>query len=545
MNEDLVSIIIPAYNVEQYLDECLETVINQSYKNIEIILINDGSTDNTDQICTEWEKRDLRIKYIKKENEGLGATRNRGIDIAKGNYIFFLDSDDWIELNAIEELIKIAKSTNADVVAANYFEVDNVTKQSREIKFISFIKKIIENDLDKCIYLQYGFVMVWGKLYRREFLVNSKIYMPSIPHEDNAIFPMVVFLSNKIVHCDIPIYYYRINRVGSIISDNRSRIYLVEACDYFINFFMTNNLLRKYYSSLKRYTETILYFGYNFCREKLGLNYTEKYFLPKINNFFDKYFARTKHIWEYKFWVLGSFSCRWISQQIGFNKEQIVKHIPFSSLISQMTGNAKNNITIENENSFRKDIVSGDIIGELQQLLKDRKDRPDFFVIDFLEERYDIAKLDDGNYITLSEAFYDSKVNGLNINQIIKAGSYEYLDLWKKKCKEFAGQLKQFISTDKIILIKSRLSLKYKDGQEYLFYKEYSRLEELNHIFGEMEDYFLSKIGEGVQIYEMPKKIIYTEENFKYGIEPQYWDRNTYNEIMARIQISFDKQQIN
>src|SRR5690606_16938614 len=93
---ELISVVIPVYNVELYLDQCIRSIIDQSYSNIEIILINDGSTDGSHEICEPWANKDGRIKYIKQINQGLGPTRNRGINLANGRYITFIDSDDWI-----------------------------------------------------------------------------------------------------------------------------------------------------------------------------------------------------------------------------------------------------------------------------------------------------------------------------------------------------------------------------------------------------------------------------------------------------------------
>lgn len=106
---DLISLIVPVYNVEKYLDKCLETITNQTYSNMEIILIDDGSTDLSGKKCDEWEKKDSRVRVIHKKNGGLSSARNAGIDVAKGKYISFIDSDDYIELNMIEILRKYYK----------------------------------------------------------------------------------------------------------------------------------------------------------------------------------------------------------------------------------------------------------------------------------------------------------------------------------------------------------------------------------------------------------------------------------------------------
>jgi len=541
LTEKMVSIIIPAYNVGKYLDECLESVVNQTYKNIEIILINDGSTDNTDILCLEWVKKDSRITYFSKQNEGLGATRNKGLDHAKGKYVFFLDSDDWLALDAIEKLVKIAKKTDADVVAANYFEVDDKTRLSEEISRSKLIKELIETDLDRSIYLQYGAVMVWTKLYSIDFLIGNSLYMPNIFHEDNAIFPMVVFLANKIAYCDKAIYYYRINRIGSIVSNYKSRIFLIDACEYFMDYFIKHNLVEKYYASLKRYSETRIYFAYNLCSEKIGVGYVERNFGPRAEKFYNKYFTDTKRLWEYRFGLLGSFSSRWIIHQIGMKETQLIYHTPFSSIIAQMSNYVEGYISIETDNPFRKDVVWKDYRGDLLYLLKERNSKLDFFVIDFLEERYDIGKLEDGNYITLSEAYYDTGINGIKVIETIKAGSYDHMVLWMQKCNELISGLKKNIANKNIILIKGRLSLKYDNGQEYIYYENHKELEDLNIMIEKMENYFINKIGVDIQIYDMPKQDVYTPNDFKYGVRPEYWNYETYKKMIAKLRVSFDK----
>ena len=102
----LISVIIPVYNVERYLDECIKSIVNQTYENLEIILVDDGSPDNCPRMCDDWAKKDERIRVIHKENGGLASARNAGMNICTGEYISFVDSDDWMELNAYESLLK-------------------------------------------------------------------------------------------------------------------------------------------------------------------------------------------------------------------------------------------------------------------------------------------------------------------------------------------------------------------------------------------------------------------------------------------------------
>ena len=114
--QPLISVIIPVYGVEKYISQCLESVINQTYKNIEVIVINDGTKDNSASIAKEYSKQDFRVKVYDFENSGLSAARNRGVSLAKGDYIAFLDSDDYVAPNMYEELINNALKTDADIV---------------------------------------------------------------------------------------------------------------------------------------------------------------------------------------------------------------------------------------------------------------------------------------------------------------------------------------------------------------------------------------------------------------------------------------------
>ena len=120
----LISIIIPVYNVEKYLDKCINSVLMQTYKNIEILLINDGSTDSSGQICESYAKKDSRIKVIHKENGGLSDARNVGIEHSTGSYIMFVDSDDYIDCNMASVLYNLLNSTNSDMAICNCTKVD-------------------------------------------------------------------------------------------------------------------------------------------------------------------------------------------------------------------------------------------------------------------------------------------------------------------------------------------------------------------------------------------------------------------------------------
>ena len=157
-----VSIIVPVYNVEKYLSKCLDSIVNQTLKDIEIICINDGSVDNSQSVLEAYAKKDTRIKVINQENLGLSCARNKGIDIAQGEYIGFVDSDDWIDLEFYEELYNNAINTQSDIAASSILRKRLITQKSRVLYKKSTIASDLQEKMDickipKCCY-------VWNKI---------------------------------------------------------------------------------------------------------------------------------------------------------------------------------------------------------------------------------------------------------------------------------------------------------------------------------------------------------------------------------------------
>lgn len=213
-----VSIIVPVYNVEKYLSEAINSVIEQTYKNIEILLIDDGSTDNSGKICDMYLEKDARIKVFHQENKGLSGARNTGLKNATGKYIMFLDSDDKFELNACELLYNAIEETKADYVIANYINIDeDGTKWENPVfskeKYQSF--KLSIKDYEKSFYIMNS--GVWNKIFRKSFIDSLDLkFVERLPAED-AIFTTYCFIKSENVYY-IPdiVYQYRQRYDGSI-----------------------------------------------------------------------------------------------------------------------------------------------------------------------------------------------------------------------------------------------------------------------------------------------------------------------------------------
>lgn len=179
---DLVSVIVPVYNSEKYIRRCIESIINQSYKNIELILINDGSTDNSSEICKEYSRSDNRIRVIDTENSGPSAARNIGIENSKGSFIFFIDSDDFIENYALDLLIKNYNQYKADITVCDFNKIKDYNSDSKPHDTFLSSKLLTKQDIIE--YSRYYlkkpnryllFAYSWGRLFKSAIIKNNNI----------------------------------------------------------------------------------------------------------------------------------------------------------------------------------------------------------------------------------------------------------------------------------------------------------------------------------------------------------------------------------
>ncbi len=218
-----VSIIIPVYNVEKYLRTCLDSVINQTMRNIEIICVNDGSTDNSADILKEYQQKDQRVQVITQRNSGLSIARNTGMARACGEYIYFLDSDDYLEINAMERLFSVCKENVLDVIHFDFdrFYDDGTKGRSFERQMnlriydgVSFLRWMKEHEMYTSV--------VWAQMFRREFLEKNKLlFYPGIIHEDELFTFSASMEAQRVAHLRQKLYHHRL-RENSIMTTEKS-----------------------------------------------------------------------------------------------------------------------------------------------------------------------------------------------------------------------------------------------------------------------------------------------------------------------------------
>ena len=217
MSMPKLSVVVPVYNVSKYLPKCLNTLTNQSFKDIEIILVNDASPDpEDDTICTFFSEKDDRIKYIThQENRGLGGARNTGIKAATSEYVGFVDSDDWVELDMFEKLYKAIRKKDADISQCYFMEHKGGLSNVRKLK--RFRKK---RDI-----LNATNVLFWNKLFRKELFTKNNIFFPEKHSlEDLATMPRLLYHVESMAHVKEPLYHYIVTRLGALTA-NYNRIF--------------------------------------------------------------------------------------------------------------------------------------------------------------------------------------------------------------------------------------------------------------------------------------------------------------------------------
>lgn len=229
---DLISIIIPVYNVENYIYRCVDSVLGQTYTNLEIILVDDGSPDSCGQICDEYAQKDNRIKVIHKENGGLSDARNHGIDAATGEWLFFLDSDDWIHPQSMEKLYEAAEKNKVSVSMCGYLQ----TEGDNPIVDVSIQAEMW---LPRDIYLKHHVVstVACAKLYSKDCFEKIR-YPKGKLHEDEFVTYKILFQQDKIAFINQPYYAYFINNEGITKSKwNPQRLIILDAFEERLSFF--------------------------------------------------------------------------------------------------------------------------------------------------------------------------------------------------------------------------------------------------------------------------------------------------------------------
>lgn len=279
-----ISVVIPVYNVEKYLSECLDSVVNQTYKNLQIILVDDGSTDFSGKICDVYAEKDNRITVVHQKNAGAGAAKNTGLDLVKGEYFSIIDSDDYIELDMYEKMVNSLEKYNVDIVQCLFRNVFVNDSFDRKYKIKRNYPKVLTSKrfLKEYLY-DWKYAIFWNKLFKSSLL--KEIRFPVGRKIDDEFFTYkLVCNAKKVVNIDNILYNYRMRKT-SVMNENDTDRFIYDRIDCFVERY---DYIRKKYPSLdKKYLtklyDSLLYYKTQVNNTEKLEKYISKIQKPKIN----------------------------------------------------------------------------------------------------------------------------------------------------------------------------------------------------------------------------------------------------------------------
>lgn len=508
----LVSVIIPVYNVYEWIDQCMGSIIEQTYKDFEVILINDGSTDGSEIKCREWEKKDNRVKVISKENEGLSRARNCGIQNAKGEYLVFVDSDDWVEPTYLEKLYNAIIDNNTVMSECDVYRFNNNTgeKTYRNCSGSVGIKYTLEE------HMKYGYTAIWKCMIKKSLFVDYGITFPDCHSPARAVYPLLLALSDGIANVQEALYYYRRFRTNSLtekprINNGDENAIGLLAFDNLLQGFMNCGLYSMYEKTLQEIVKgklSDLLAGLFYRREKEEfLQLAERYY-----SYIDEKFPGTPN---FSYVTFGGYNLNRILSYMD------VLHNPygrfnFSSLISLM--NPVKGLQCIHKNRYREIMIQRDIESLFWDIIKDIN--PEYIFIDFIEERFDIIETAEG-YITKSDAF-DGVDISLVEQRVIKRGSQECEELWKRSFLEFMKLIEEILPSCRVVVIRNLLSTKVGDVDSQTLFEEAEEIWQKNQV---LERYyqFLEEGFPEIKMIDCTRDSLYfTDKAYEYGVMPSH-----------------------
>lgn len=280
-----ISVIIPVYNVEKYIEKCLNSLVNQTICELEFICVIDGSTDNSAKIIYDYAEKDSRFIVIEQDNAGQGIARNRALKLAKGEYIAFVDPDDWVSHDLFEKTYYFAKKNNSDVVQFNYTEYNENSEKYKPVNWVKCFKKKHKYDISSSgkynkENIKHGLfynpdLHVWNRLYRRDFVSANEIrFSPTKNGEEHLFVNGVILYASNIFFLDEYLYFYRI-RKNSIVNTKSvlNGTYAFENIKCLKKYLEEKQLFELYKNDYEEYAVKILYWHYY----QLPSDYLEEY----------------------------------------------------------------------------------------------------------------------------------------------------------------------------------------------------------------------------------------------------------------------------
>lgn len=525
-----VSVIIPVYNIGEYLDLCMKSLEQQTFRDFEILLINDGSMDDSDERCRVWAEKDSRIRYINKENEGVAASRNLGVRMAKGKYLAFIDPDDWVDPSYLEKLYSCLEETGADFVECDLWRHDNRT--GRKIYRSCGSRAGVPYTLRE--HMKYGPTATYKSMSRRSLWVKHGIHMPDCAFESPAIYALVLALSRQVESVPEALYYYRRFRENSLIENgyaardgSPNNTLGIEAMEFLLGEFQRCDIYEIYCDTL----EGVVKYRLN---DILAMQFHRKQkedFQALVRNyrvFLEKAFPNG-HNEPYLTWG-------------GYNLNRILSHMNwlhdpscrfnFSSIVSICGKQGEPLPPVSHKNSYRKIMLDREREFTFWQVLK--AEQPRYLFIDLVEERFDLIRAGE-RYLTKSDA-YDSRDGGMTECTVLKRCSSECTELWKNRTTEFVKRVREIVPEIRSVILETLLSETVGDFKQREPFPNLKEIRQVNELLKEYYVFLESLWPEAVVLRYTESPLFFTDSKYEYGAVPSHLNELLNQQLAERIE---------
>lgn len=480
--DKMVSLIIPVYNIEDYIDKCLTSVVNQTYKNLEILVMEGRSTDNSLEWVLTYAKMDERIAVISRKDGGLGPARNYALKVAQGEYVCFLDGDDWLSETYVEEAMRYA-ADDVDMIQTAFYRSyhDGSTLYCGSC----CADGTEEDDVSHKNYMLYGNNSMWGKLIRRDLFERYGIIQSTTPFEDLSVYPALVAGARRIASANRAVMYYRENRQGSLLGNESAYLWFNEVFRWSEDMLRRTGNEEKY---RKIFDYTMFRHMENIYRRCLGDHKWEDLFLKdnETNAIFKEHYRKYMAFKEQEYWLYGGFSLRWVIHRLPNGKEGLLKHFAHRRLLKD-DGE-------ESTSEFKNEELDASSLGQ-----------PKYLFVDFMNECEGSSILPD-------------------------------IGRWKDRCMQLTKAVKKNFDMNKVVLFKNYYADTYQDNGKRIAYP--SDVKKRNLLLEEMYGFFMKQM-EGVKVFEVPQNLRYTDMTGQtYEPSPEYYNANAYNHMAHLVEIA-------
>ena len=526
-NSPLISVIVPVYNVGAYLDICLESIGRQTYRDLEILLINDGSTDDSGERCRLWADKDDRIRFIDKQNEGVAAARNLGVREAKGKYLAFVDPDDWLDPTYMEKLCSRLETTGADFAECDLWRYDNRSGKAIYRSCCSRAGRMY--DLRE--HMKYGPTATYKSMSRRSLWEKYGIRMPSCAFESPAVYALVVALSGRVESIPEALYYYRRFRENSLIENGyaardgtANNTLGVEAMEFLVSEFSRCGIYEEYRDTLEGVVKYRLsdILAMQFHRKP------EKDFRALVEShraFLEKTFPGGRNE-PYITWG-------------GYNLNRVLTHMDwlhdpacrfnFSSIAGVTSGPGEPLPAFRHKNRYRQIMLERERTQSFWDTL--REARPRYLFMDLIEERFDLIRLGD-RYLTRSDA-YDGRLDRGPEGRMIPRLSPECTKLWQESAEAFVRRVRLSAPRLQPVIIESFLSETVGNVDQRTLYPEVGDIRKMNALLGEYYRYLEDLWPEALVVRPAGDPLFFTDSRYEYGAVPSHINE-LFNQKLAR-----------